>query len=291
MLSQGLAPDIVMDIASRAISFYSYQIGQEQCFQDIMYKNLEEKAVGLESQVDNVMRDATAEIKQLRAQFQAIKKEQEMAKRKLHDTNENLQEKNRQYQKLQSLYDKLKSKSQRDIAKTRLLTDKVASNSCSQYNSGVYQHRASPLKPSNSQHIRSHAVAGHRQYYNANNGGGDKTPFNGGTSRVNTVPSYAFGGNQKSVKNLAHQFGGNRENSPSVFEGYNNTSNKVHAMMSRPVAMGREGEAAAESRRLPRSSSRRRSAPSPRNSFGGDGASTSGEALFGPRNSMAAVFF
>jgi hypothetical protein len=85
-----------------------------------MYKNVADKATGLETQIDEVIRDANQEIKGLRERYQAIQKEQEMDKRKSHDVYEGLQEKNRQFNKLQTLYDKMKAKNQREIAKVKL---------------------------------------------------------------------------------------------------------------------------------------------------------------------------
>jgi myosin heavy subunit len=85
-----------------------------------MYKNIEEKATGLETQIDEVIRDANQEIKGLRERYQTIQKEQEIEKRKGHDIYEELKEKNRQLNKLQTVYDKMKAKSQREIARVKL---------------------------------------------------------------------------------------------------------------------------------------------------------------------------
>ncbi|RGB23759.1 hypothetical protein C1646_609127, partial [Rhizophagus diaphanus] len=47
----GLRPDLVVEICSRALSFWTYQTTQEACFQEMLYKNLEEKYTQLEKQV------------------------------------------------------------------------------------------------------------------------------------------------------------------------------------------------------------------------------------------------
>ncbi|CAG8451074.1 6783_t:CDS:2 [Paraglomus brasilianum] len=38
----GLRPDIIMEIATRALSFWTYQTTQEACFQEMMYRDLQE---------------------------------------------------------------------------------------------------------------------------------------------------------------------------------------------------------------------------------------------------------
>ncbi|RHZ45296.1 hypothetical protein Glove_682g37 [Diversispora epigaea] len=107
----GLRPDIIMEICSRALSFWTYQTTQEACFQEMMYKSLEEKYTQLEKQVQGIMRDFQTEITTLRAKVQALTKDAELEKRKSHDLAEQLQEKGRQFSKLQSMYDKLKRRS------------------------------------------------------------------------------------------------------------------------------------------------------------------------------------
>ncbi|CAG8721233.1 14789_t:CDS:2, partial [Acaulospora colombiana] len=99
-----LRPEIVMEICSRALSFWTYQTTQEACFQEMMYKSLEDKYTQLEKQVQGVVRDAQAEIT-------TLTKDIELEKRKTHDLAEQLQEKGRQFSKLQVMYDKLKRRS------------------------------------------------------------------------------------------------------------------------------------------------------------------------------------
>ncbi|CAG8647992.1 6626_t:CDS:2 [Cetraspora pellucida] len=100
----GLRPDIIMEICSRALSFWTYQTTQEACFQEMMYKSLEDKYTQLEKQVQSLMRDAQSEVT-------TLQKDMELEKRKTHDLAEQLQEKGRQFSKLQLMYDKLKRRS------------------------------------------------------------------------------------------------------------------------------------------------------------------------------------
>ncbi|CAG8570549.1 4308_t:CDS:2 [Funneliformis caledonium] len=104
----GLRPDLIIEICSRALSFWTYQTTQEACFQEMLYKNLEEKYSQLEKQVQGVLRDAQSEITSLKVKLQALQKEKEQEKRKAHELAEQLQEKHRQFSKLQGMYDKLR---------------------------------------------------------------------------------------------------------------------------------------------------------------------------------------
>ncbi|KAF0473751.1 E3 ubiquitin-protein ligase CCNB1IP1 [Gigaspora margarita] len=107
----GLRPDIIMEICSRALSFWTYQTTQENCFQEMLYRDLEDKYADLEKQVQVLIRESESEVNVLKAKFQTLQKDMELEKRKTHDLNEQLQEKGRQLSKLQSMYDKLKRRS------------------------------------------------------------------------------------------------------------------------------------------------------------------------------------
>nr|CAG8449202.1 11456_t:CDS:10 [Entrophospora candida] len=107
----GLRPDIIVEICSRSLSFWTYQTTQEAYFQKMLYKNLQEKCSQLEKQMQSVIRDAQEEIASLKSKVQAIQKDLELEKHKNHDFAEQLQEKTRQFSKLQIMYDKLKRRS------------------------------------------------------------------------------------------------------------------------------------------------------------------------------------
>lgn len=97
----GLRPEIIMDICTRAISFYSYQTQQEANFQDLMFRNGEDKYNNLEQQYNQVVRDATSELRVLREKCKTLQKEHEMERRKNQEIADNLSEKTRQFIKLQ----------------------------------------------------------------------------------------------------------------------------------------------------------------------------------------------
>ncbi|KAF9534938.1 hypothetical protein CPB83DRAFT_780892, partial [Crepidotus variabilis] len=58
----GLSPSTILEICSRSISFWQYQIHQENSFQQAVIRNLNDKTAQLQKQLDNVVREANSEI-------------------------------------------------------------------------------------------------------------------------------------------------------------------------------------------------------------------------------------
>ncbi|TPX51471.1 hypothetical protein SeMB42_g00705 [Synchytrium endobioticum] len=102
----GLRPDILMECATRALSFWSYQMTQETCFQEMMYKQLDEKYTSLERQVQAIVREANHEITGLREKVSNLQKDLELEKHRNHELSENFADKGKQLQKLQQMYEK-----------------------------------------------------------------------------------------------------------------------------------------------------------------------------------------
>ncbi|CAG8562877.1 11698_t:CDS:10, partial [Ambispora gerdemannii] len=103
----GLRPDFIMEICTRALSFWTYQTTQEACFQEMLYKNLEDNQRLLFITIHHLLTGISSS-SALREKVSALQKEIELEKRKSHDLSEQLQEKGRQFSKLQVMYDKLK---------------------------------------------------------------------------------------------------------------------------------------------------------------------------------------
>ncbi|KAI6101567.1 hypothetical protein EDD16DRAFT_1757930 [Pisolithus croceorrhizus] len=53
----GLSPSIIMEICSRALSFWQYQIHQESSFQQAVSRNLNDRNAQLQKQLENVIRE------------------------------------------------------------------------------------------------------------------------------------------------------------------------------------------------------------------------------------------
>ncbi|KAF9192194.1 cyclin B1 interacting protein 1, E3 ubiquitin protein ligase [Haplosporangium sp. Z 11] len=97
----GLRPEVIMEICTRAISFWTYQTSQEAKYQEMTRKSLEDKLSLVEKQLQRMTRDVNIELS-------ALQKDVEQERRKSADLSEKLDEKTRQLSKLQALYDQQK---------------------------------------------------------------------------------------------------------------------------------------------------------------------------------------
>ena len=66
----GLSPTVIMECASRALSFHSYQTSQEIIYQEHLAKGLTEKYNTLNQQMDQLIHDANSQIKALQDKMQ-----------------------------------------------------------------------------------------------------------------------------------------------------------------------------------------------------------------------------
>lgn len=101
MIISGLKPETIMEICGRALSFWVYQIYQEQCYQGIVVKNLEEKKIHSERQLAVCINQAKTELSATREKIHSLLKQQELDKKKHQELGDQCNEKNRQIKKLQ----------------------------------------------------------------------------------------------------------------------------------------------------------------------------------------------
>ncbi|KAI0482127.1 hypothetical protein GGR56DRAFT_684639 [Xylariaceae sp. FL0804] len=106
----GLSPNVIMECASRALSFWAYQTTQEVIYQEYMGKTLTEKYSSLSVHLDKVIYDANAEITDLHNKLTNTKTDQETLRKKNDELAQAYKEKNRKLLQCQELYDKLKRK-------------------------------------------------------------------------------------------------------------------------------------------------------------------------------------
>ncbi|KAK6531081.1 hypothetical protein TWF281_007906 [Arthrobotrys megalospora] len=107
----GLSPSLILEIAGRGISFWTYQTTQEIVYQEYLSKTLTEKFNTLSTQLDKVVLEANTEIATLNERLQALAIENETISRKNHELGEALREKSRKQLEIQDRYDKLRRKS------------------------------------------------------------------------------------------------------------------------------------------------------------------------------------
>ncbi|RPD74480.1 hypothetical protein L226DRAFT_75340 [Lentinus tigrinus ALCF2SS1-7] len=106
----GLNPTIVLEICSRALSFWQYQMHQEYSFQQALYRNVTEKTAQLEKRLENVIREANGEISLLTNKMSGLERDLEGERRKTATLQDSLKESEKEYHKLKAQYDKLKRK-------------------------------------------------------------------------------------------------------------------------------------------------------------------------------------
>ncbi|XP_047241072.1 E3 ubiquitin-protein ligase CCNB1IP1 [Girardinichthys multiradiatus] len=108
MVLAGLRPDIVLDISSRALAFWSYQVHQEHMYQEYSLSRADTQLKQMEKVLTQQNQSRELELTAMRGEIASLKKVMEEYKRKYSEVSERLMERNRQYQKLQSLYDSLR---------------------------------------------------------------------------------------------------------------------------------------------------------------------------------------
>ncbi|KAF0989595.1 hypothetical protein HZS_4905 [Henneguya salminicola] len=111
MVLAGHKPENIMEISSRALAFWSYQMHQEKAFQMFIAQKAKDARTQVENYYNSVTMKMQHEINTLRSDIASKSKEIEETKTKLAETSEKLQERVRQYQKLQNMNEALKRRS------------------------------------------------------------------------------------------------------------------------------------------------------------------------------------
>ncbi|XP_044518275.1 E3 ubiquitin-protein ligase CCNB1IP1 [Gracilinanus agilis] len=108
MVLAGLRPEIVLDISSRALAFWTYQVHQERLYQEYNFSKAEGHLKQMEKVYTQQIQSKDVELTSMKGEVTSMKKVLEEYKKKFSDISEKLMERNRQYQKLQGLYDSLR---------------------------------------------------------------------------------------------------------------------------------------------------------------------------------------
>ncbi|KAF2842204.1 hypothetical protein M501DRAFT_927313 [Patellaria atrata CBS 101060] len=98
----GLPPSIVMEIAGRALSFYSYQVTHEVLYQEHIINSLSDKHATLNAQVDTMIYDANSAITRLQL-------EKKNLEQRNHELVEAYKEKSKTHSQTQKMYQNLKA--------------------------------------------------------------------------------------------------------------------------------------------------------------------------------------
>ncbi|KAJ2947679.1 hypothetical protein O0L34_g9444 [Tuta absoluta] len=96
----GMKPDTIMDIAMRAISFWSYQVEQETLYQESMAKHAREKLQCLEEINDLNLQKVKAELETCKRKIASLQEQFTKKRKQAEELTARLEEKTRKVQKL-----------------------------------------------------------------------------------------------------------------------------------------------------------------------------------------------
>ncbi|KAI0132000.1 cyclin B1 interacting protein-like protein 1 [Xylariales sp. AK1849] len=106
----GLGPNVIIECASRALSFWAYQTTQEVVYQEYLGKTLTDKYTNLSVHLDKVINEANSQIISLTNKVTSLDTDQHNLRRKNDELAQAFKEKNKKLLQTQELYDKLKRK-------------------------------------------------------------------------------------------------------------------------------------------------------------------------------------
>ncbi|OMJ20140.1 E3 ubiquitin-protein ligase CCNB1IP1 [Smittium culicis] len=93
MVLAGQGPEVIMEVASRALAFWVYQISQEISFQDILTKRIDAKSKKIEAKATTIIKDWQAKNKLLKESMVSLQSDFESEKKKSYNLGQQLQEK------------------------------------------------------------------------------------------------------------------------------------------------------------------------------------------------------
>lgn len=106
----GLKPDAIMDVAMRAMSFWSYQVEQETLYQEGLAKHAKEKLTCLEEVNTLNVQKIKAELETCKRKINSLQTDFNKKKKQSEELTARLEEKTRQIQKLTFQLDAQKRK-------------------------------------------------------------------------------------------------------------------------------------------------------------------------------------
>uniref|UniRef100_UPI00358E782C E3 ubiquitin-protein ligase CCNB1IP1-like n=1 Tax=Myxine glutinosa TaxID=7769 RepID=UPI00358E782C len=108
MVLAGLRPDVIMEICSRALAFWTYQIHQERMSQDHLLRKAHNRISLVENQFEQQLETRTTEVSALKREVGNLRRELDQSRRRCGEVTERLMDRNRQQQKLQAQFDSLR---------------------------------------------------------------------------------------------------------------------------------------------------------------------------------------
>lgn len=110
MIISAQKPETIAEICGRAISFWTYQMHQECCYQELLLKNFQERKTSNEKCLQTSIMQLKNELSTAQEAIGDLNKQVEIGKRKEADLLDQMNEKSRQMKKMQLLCDKMRKK-------------------------------------------------------------------------------------------------------------------------------------------------------------------------------------
>ncbi|GLV32040.1 hypothetical protein CBL_12004 [Carabus blaptoides fortunei] len=110
MVLAGLNPETVLDIANRALTFWTYQMYQERLHRDSAIKNAKQHGAALTDYCESIMAQHNVEIQKLGRNIESLQKDLDEKNKHVEELVSQLAEKSRVVKHLQKQYDNLKRK-------------------------------------------------------------------------------------------------------------------------------------------------------------------------------------
>ncbi|KAI0908900.1 hypothetical protein F4823DRAFT_596770 [Ustulina deusta] len=162
----GLSPNVIIDCASRALSFWAYQVTQEIIFQQHMSKTLTEKYSNLNVHLDKVVNEANAEISNCYNKLHSAEIDRDELRKKYEELLQTCKEKNRKLLQTQELYDKLKRKAMlgqvqdaaEDAVESSLQVPSINSNGAESQEMPYFQSRDTLYGQSTARHEKKPGI-------------------------------------------------------------------------------------------------------------------------------------
>lgn len=108
MVLAGQKPEVILEVCSRAIAFWTYQVHQDRVYQEHVATKSKERVIQVEQYYEQLLNRVQAEANLLKTQNASLKKELETTKKQYLEITDRIKEKSRQHQKLQLMYDALR---------------------------------------------------------------------------------------------------------------------------------------------------------------------------------------
>ncbi|OJJ44955.1 hypothetical protein ASPZODRAFT_657237 [Penicilliopsis zonata CBS 506.65] len=121
----GLDPNTIIECASRALLFWSYQTTQEICYQEFLGKTLTEKYANLNQNMDKAVHDSSSEIASLNDKISELQEAQGHLQKKNEELEDLYRHKSRKLTQVTNLYNILKTRTMRTDIQTAA-SDSVA---------------------------------------------------------------------------------------------------------------------------------------------------------------------